>query len=577
MNRERGRLALLGLMLVAVWLGLAWRLAYVHVIRRRFYTAKADSLHWIRLSVEGERGRILDRFGRPLALSRLECSIRILPQYARDKDSLAALLASFGLGTVEDNSRLLQSHDRHFWFRRHVDYEIGDSLRRELVRHRFDNCVVVDDDYRRVYPFGEACAALVGCANDEQGLSGIEAEFDSVLAGRSGWVLLHRAATGRRFPYPNAPQGRSLRGGDIELTVDIEVQQASYHAIREGVVRTHAAKGAVVVLDAQSGELLAMADYPSFDPERYWEFPRERYKPTAACDNIEPGSSFKLAICAAALEERQGAGLAEKFYDVSAKFLLVDGHKIHDTHNNGVLTFDSIFIQSSNMACALLSFKVRPSLFFQVARDMGFSAPTGIGVPGEGAGFLDPPERLNRLRFANVAFGQGLTTTLLQLAAAYMCVANNGTYLKPYMVKSVRREERDVVFGRRTEVRQAISRQTAKRMQDIFARAVDHGTGTRARIAGVEVCGKTGTAQKCLPGGGYSMTASRMSFIGFFPRQNPRYVVAVLLDEPKAERFASTSACPVFSDVGTQLLDLERMRVSAQRTSVNSELALGFR
>lgn len=575
MNREGRRLVLLGLVLLALWLGLLVRLAQVHIFWHRPYAAKADSLHWTKLAIKGERGRVLDRLGRPLAFNRLECSIRILPQYVRAPDSLAALLARFGLGTRLENRRLIEERDRHFWFRRHVEYAVGESLRKELVRSRFDNCVVVDDDYGRVYPHGEACATLVGCVGDDRGLSGIEAEFDSVLAGRPGWMLLHRAATGRRFPYPNAPEGRPRRGGDICLTIDADVQQVAFRAVRDGVLRTSASKGAAVVLDAKSGELLAMVDYPSYDPNRYWESPLERHKPTAACDNIEPGSSFKLAICAAALEDRQAASVTQQLYDVSAGFLPIGGYKIHDSHNNGVLSFDSIFIQSSNVGCALLSFQVRPSLFHQVVRDLGFSIPTGIGIPGEAAGYLDPPTGLNRLRFANVAFGQGVTVTLLQLAAAYMCVANDGRYLKPYMVSSVRRDGREVARGRRAEVRQALSRLTAERMQDIFARAVDHGTGTRAKIPGIEVCGKTGTAQKCLPGGGYSMSASRMSFVGFFPRHAPRYIVAVLLDEPKSDRFASTSACPVFSAIGSQLLDMERMRANCRSPDAGWRLEVG--
>jgi len=217
-------------------------------------------------------------------------------------------------------------------------------------------------------------------------------------------------------------------------------------------------------------------------------------------------------------------------------------------------------VKSSNPGCALLSMQLRPEKYYELARALGFGNAVGIGLPNEGSGWIDPPGRLNTLRFANVVFGQGVTVTLLQLAAAYLCVANDGVYVRPYVVESVRQSGRVVRRFVPARLRQAMKPENARRMKDILERAVAEGTGTLAQIDGVQVCGKTGTAQKVEPGGGYSKTKSRMTFVGFFPKERPEYVIAVLVDEPKTIRFAGTAACPVFKQIGENLILLDRMR-----------------
>jgi cell division protein FtsI/penicillin-binding protein 2 len=230
--------------------------------------------------------------------------------------------------------------------------------------------------------------------------------------------------------------------------------------------------------------------------------------------------------------------------------------------------------------------QLKPEKYYELARALGFGNAVGVGLPNEGSGWIDPPEKLNRLRFANVVFGQGVTVTLLQLAAAYLCVANDGVYLRPYLIESVQQAQaglRLASYGSRpagrvvtsfgpSRLRQAITPDAARRMKDILDRVVTEGTGTLAQIDGVPVCGKTGTAQKVEPSGVYSKTKSRMTFIGFFPKEHPRYVIAVLIDEPKTERFAGTAACPVFKQIGENLIMLDRMR---SRLPTNDKVASG--
>ncbi len=544
----------------AVWTGLLLFLGYVQLGRWKHYERQAMGQQGETLDLHAARGRVFEAGGRPLTLNRSCCSIRILPQWARNKDTLAAILSDFGLAQRKAIARELYRRNRLFWFRRDVGYAAGDSLRRVLVERQFGNCTYVDDENERVYPHGELCANIVGFTGDDHGRAGLEYEYDSVLRGSGGWVQLQKDAIGRAFPYPSFPTKRPVAGLDIYLTLDLDAQQICYDALKQRVEECGAIRGSAIVLDAAKGSILALADYPGYDPMRFAAFPREWYKSAAVSDQIEPGSSFKIVVCAAALESPAADRLTRQTFDVSSGFVEIGKRKIHDVHNNGVLDFAGLFVKSSNPGCALLSLQLSPEKYYELARALGFGNAVGIGLPNEGSGRLDPPARLNQLRFANVVFGQGVTVTLLQLAAAYLCVANDGAYLRPYLIESVRRSGRVVRRFSPSRLRQALKPETARRMKDILERAVVEGTGVLAQIDGVSVCGKTGTAQKVEPGIGYSRTKSRMSFIGFFPKERPRYIIAVLVDEPKTERFASTVACPVFKQIGEDLILLERMR-----------------
>ena len=571
------RVKLLVVFLLLAWFGLFIRVGYVQLVKWRYLESEAQKQHWERLALHPPRGMIFDRTGRALTLDRLTCAIRVLPQYVRDgdagKDTLAGILADFDIADRAAIRRELAGHDRLFQLRRGVDYAAADSLRRVLVRRRFHNCTLVDDENQRSYPYGDVCAEVVGFVGTEQGLAGIEARYDSVLSGREGWVLLQRDAVGHRLPDPSYPKRDPTPGTDIHLTLDVDVQELCSRALADKVEETGALGGSAVVLSATDGAVLALADYPSFDPNRFGQFEQSRYRCRAVCDEFEPGSSFKPVIGIAALEGDNARELLGRRYDVSAGYIEVCGYKINDVHSNGVLDFDGLFVKSSNPGVALLSMDVDRERFYLAARALGFGIPVGVGLPGEASGMVDQPRFLSRLRLANNAFGHGLTVTLLQLAAAYLCIANDGVYIRPYLVDSVCSGGRSLHFSGKCEVRRAMSPATARRMQDILARVITEGTGPQAAIPGVAACGKTGTATK-VENGGYSKTRSRMSFIGFFPKDRPRYVVAVLIDEPKTNRFASTVACPVFARIGTGLLGLERMRERQQLVGEDRTLEL---
>jgi cell division protein FtsI (penicillin-binding protein 3) len=558
------RVKIVVVIFVLFWAGLFIRVIQVQLIRWKHFEAEARKQHWQQVELNARRGRVFDRLGRALTLNHTSATVQVLPQHVRDedagKDTLARVLAEFGLGSRPSIRSKLRTFDHLFRLARGVEYSTAAELKDVLVDRQFHNCTLVDDENQRIYPYAELCANVVGFMGTEQGLAGIEARFDSVLRGRQGSVLLQRDAVGHCVPYPSYPRNEPVEGADIRLTLDADIQSICFEAVKKQVIETGALAGSAVVLDARTGAVLAIADFPSYDPARRRRGDTVYFQSGAVCDEFEPGSSFKPVLGLAALESPLARRLSARRYDASAGEIEVSGRKIKDAHKLGVLDFDGLFVHSSNVGCAMLSMSVDPERFYLVARSLGFDNPVGIELPGEAKGHIDQPEKLNRLRLANNAFGQGLTVTLLQLAAAYNCIANDGLYVKPHLVESVELRGRKLCCSERTEVRRAVSGETAQRMKDILAKVVTEGTGELAAIKGVSVCGKTGTAQKVIPGVGYSQTASMMSFAGFFPKERPRYVVAVLIDEPTEFRFASAAACPVFREIGEGLLVLELMR-----------------
>lgn len=560
MSSENRRNKLVLTCLLGVWLLVLGRAGYVQLVRWQYYRAKALDQHTDSLRLAPDRGRVFDCRGRALTLNLTSSLVYVWPEKVRHKDSLATILARAGLGTREEVRRDLDRHKEMFCFKRRLEQPTADTLWRRIVKHRFGDCTAIEKESRRFYPFDMSCANVVGFAGEERGLAGVETWYDSVLAGQPGWVLMLRDASGLDLPYPSYPRVEPVPGADIHLTLDTDVQEICFRALAGGVARTRAKQGSAVVLDARDGAILALASYPSYDPARFRQYPTLLYKCAPVCDEFEPGSSFKIVVAATALESPNAAVLIGQRFDVSSGFIEVMGRKISDAHKHGVLDFDGLLVQSSNPGCALLALQLDRTRFHLMARSLGFGTQVGVGLPGEANGHLDRPAKLNALRLTNNAFGQGVTVTLLQMAAAYQCIANNGYYTRPYLVRTVRAGRRVLRHSGPVAGRPALGPGTVARLKEILAKVVTEGTGKLAAVPGVDVCGKTGTAQKTEPGGGYSQTRSMMTFVGFFPKERPRYVVAVDIDEPGTERFASTSVCPVFREIAGNVLALERVR-----------------
>lgn len=539
-----------------IFLGLLIHLFLLQTVYYKKYEAQANSQHGVKIPLLAERGKILDAKKRPLAYNHLCASIRIFPQYLRSRDSVSNILAAYNL---KSRSKIIEELNRNtslFWFKKYINYDTACLIKKELLSRHFDNSVVVTDDQKRIYPFSNIVGSIVGFVGEEKGLAGIEFSLDTVLAGTPGWILLQKDATGNSYYWPSYPMQHPKNGNDVTLTIDLDIQGIAYTNLAKYVDSFQAIRGSVLVIDAINGAILALADYPDFNPENFYDYEGHLWKASAICDEFEPGSVYKLLICATALQSKNKDLLLSQIYNVSKGYLEISGKKIKDVHNNGIINFDEIFIKSSNIGVSLLSQMLSPQDFYLTERKFGFGIPTGIELPGEANGFVDPPQKLTALRFANNAFGQGVRATLLQLSMAYLTIAQDGLLLKPYIIKEIIQNNKIIYQGEKKIVRRVLDVDIAQKIKDILAQVVIRGTGQAARLDGLEVCGKTGTAQKLEPDGKYSSKKSIMTFIGFFPKEQPQYLIAVQIDEPKISRFAGQVTCPLFKEICTKILEL---------------------
>ncbi|MDH5185684.1 MAG: penicillin-binding protein 2 [candidate division WOR-3 bacterium] len=589
---EINRLRIVKKILIGFWtIGLVY-VFFLQVVKGKKYEKRAKGLHEIEVELLAPRGQIFDRAGRCLALNRSCFSVSVLPQYLKNKNQAAAILAKCGVKNYKKTHRELLAKKRFFWYWKQLDYKVGRKLKEELKKAALSDAISVVDDKSRYYPFRDLLASAVGFVGStkpgiKKGWAGIEFQFDSILSGKPGRMVLGRDGLGNLYPHPSHPIEASNPGCDILLTLDLDIQQIAYQELKSWVEVNKAIFGSVLVLDVWTGEILAMVDYPDFDPNRYQRYNSNRWTPYAITSEFEPGSSFKLVILATALESQNRERLLKEQYDVSQGYIVVSGKKIKDSHKAKIIDFLEIFIHSSNIGVSLLSQKLSATDFYLTARKLGFTLPTGIELPGEADGCLDKPRRLKRaLRFANNSFGQGLRVNLLQLANAYLTVANDGILLKPYIVKEILNSSQTVVYrGKRTEVRQALDIPTAHLIKEILARVVTEGSGVKAALDDYEVCGKTGTAQK-LENGRYSSEKSLMTFIGFFPKATPKYLVAILIDEPKRSiqtRFAGDVTGPLFRNIATRIIRLKQIELRdlvknrPSESTQSSELANGWK
>ncbi len=562
------RIKFVKFILTVAFLGLTVYTILLQTVYYKKYKTIADSQHGTKVPIVAERGKILDAQNRPLAFNQLCASIVILPKYVRSIDSVANVLAPYNFKSRSEIVNDINNNNAYFWFKKFIDYNITDKLKKDLLKYRIANSVYITDDPKRVYPFGASIGSIVGFLGDERGRAGLEFSFDTILRGTPGWVLLQKDAIGNNYYWPSYPNQPPVNGNDIVLTLDLDIQEIAYKNLAKYVDSFQALRGSIVVVNAKDAAILAMCDYPDFDPQDFNKYPSHLWKATPICDEFEPGSVYKLFICATALESDKKDFLLAQTYDVSKGFIEISGKKIKDVHNNGKIDFENIFIKSSNIGVSMLSQIVSPQDFYSIERKFGLGLPTGIELPGEATGYLDKPQYLTALRFANNSFGQGVRATLLQLSMAYLTIANDGVLLKPYIIKEIANNGKCIYRGEKKVVRKVLDSNIAWQVKEILGRAVSEGTGRGAQLDDNPVCGKTGTAQKIEPNGKYSDKKSMMTFIGFFPKDDPQYLIAVYVDEPKISRFAGEVTCPLFKTIATRILRLRNQPIAPNNQNI---------
>ena len=520
---------------VALAAGLIWRVVDLQLNHKEFLTEQGDARHLRIEAIPAHRGMILDRNGEPLAVSTPLASVWVDPKkLGSSRAKWPELELALALEPDSIEQVMEERSEREFvYLRRHVDPAVAAAV------GALDMAGVhLKPEYRRYYPMGAAASHVLGFTGiDDAGQEGLELAFDDILSGENGARRVVKDRLGRIVE--SLERIRPARPGrDVVLSIDRRIQSLAWRALAQGVQEHRARAGSAVVLDVRTGEVLAVANLPSFNPNDRGDRSSWRFRNRAVTDLLEPGSTIKPFTVAAALE----AGIvdADTVVDTRPGFLRVGRHTVWDVRDYGVIDVRRVVKKSSNVGAGKLALALRPADLWQTLHSAGLGTSTGSGFPGERDGTLPDFVDWGEIRRVTLSFGYGLAATPLQIARAYAAIGNGGALAEATFVRA----------DRAPATTQAMSVPVAAQVLQMLEQVVEPGgTGRRARVAGYRVGGKTGTTRKS-EAGGYSEDRYHSAFAGLAPMSDPRLSVVVVVDEPGGdEYYGGAVAAPVFSEI----------------------------
>ena len=541
----RGRRMFVLFVLLAAMATLFVRAVHLQYYEREFLRNEGMARHQRVMSIPAHRGMITDRNGEALAISSPINSVWANPkEVLRAEVPLAKLAKVLDLNERELSQRLEKRSSKSFlYLKRHIDPELA----RRVMQLKMPG-VNLQREYHRYYPMGEVTAHVLGFTDiDDRGQEGVELVFDHWLSGESGEKRVIKDRLGR--VVEDVERIKAARPGKrLRLSLDRRIQYLAYRELKAAVAREKALSGSIVVLDPTQGEVLAMVNQPSFNPNNRSSLRKSVVRNRAATDVFEPGSTIKPFTIAAAMENKLFSPNA--IIHTSPGWYMISGHTIQDEHDYGSIDLSRIIVKSSNVGAAKIALAVPPKYMWDTFRKVGFGQVTSSGYPGEAAGSLSDYRGWNKIERATLAFGYGLSVTAVQLAQAYAVLANDG--LRPGVTVLTR--------DAAPEFQRVLSAQTSRRIRKMLEGVVStEGTAVRARVEGYRVAGKTGTVHKSTSGG-YAKNRYLSVFAGMAPATRPRLVVVVMINEPnRGEHFGGIVAAPVFSRVmagALRLLDV---------------------
>lgn len=537
--RSKFLVALVGLGFVV----LAGRAVYVQIVGTQFFQKQGEIRYARTLDLPASRGRILDRNGLILAASVPAPSLWAIPKDVdADRAQRRQLARLLGMTAAELEAKLAENPN-FVWLRRQVD----DPVAQEVLALKLKGVHQVRE-YKRKYPEGESAAHVVGFTNvEERGQEGIELAFEHELAGRDGSRRVIKDRLGR-VVEDIGESVAPVDGRDITLSIDSKVQFFAYQRVRDAVIAHKAKSGSVVVLDAQTGEVLALANYPSYNPADRRRLTGAQLRNRAMTDTFEPGSTMKPFIVSLALET--GRVSPQTVINTAPGRITITGSSISDAHPHGELTVEQVIQKSSNVGTVKMAMQMQPREMWDLYTQVGFGQKPQVTFPGAVTGRLRPYKTWRPIEQATMSYGYGLSTSLFQLARAYTVFAHDGELLPVSLLRQPDLTPEHEIAGLRV-----LSTPTTQKVRKMLQMAAGPGgTGPKAQVMGYSVGGKSGTAHK-QEGAGYADKKYRAWFVGLAPVSQPRIVVAVLVDEPNAGKyFGGDVAAPVFSEVVQQTL-----------------------
>jgi cell division protein FtsI/penicillin-binding protein 2 len=541
--------------LVGVFSVFSVRLIDLQIIEHEKFTSLAAEKHNHKQIIYARRGIIRDVHNEPLAENIPVKTVVADASHIRDRVAVAAAIADqLEMDPRDLANKLTQSGkgSKHIVLKSEIPEQTAAKIRESLSAANLRG-IYFDQDFVRVYPNGQMLSQVIGFVDhDHKGTMGIERTMQDFLQGVDGFRYIETDRTGKELVPYRGQESPAKDGCDVKLTADLELQNIVESELDAACAEFKPKNATAIMMRPQTGEILAMASRPSFDPNKFADASPDQEKNRSVVDMVEPGSTFKIVTTSAAIEEKLVTPDTTIFCE-NGHFQYA-GRVLRDAHPMGVLTVHQVLMKSSNIGAAKLALQLGEAKLYEYVRRFGFGQKTGIALSGEISGLVNPPYRWSKLDITRIPMGQSVAVTPLQLVTAMSCIANGGKLMKPMIVSDITDQNgRQVASFTPETVRQVVSAETARKITSALKDVVTkQGTALKAAVPGFRVAGKTGTAQKIDPRGGYMSGRYVTSFVGFMPADDPRFTLLVLLDDPSmkdGEVFGGTVAAPVFEKI----------------------------
>jgi cell division protein FtsI/penicillin-binding protein 2 len=548
-KEKKERITFLFILFIVFYFLLIYRLYNIQVIQSNKFEEIAQQEHLTSFSIEGERGNIYDRNLKKLVVNvNVQSLFAIPPKIENPREAALKISLILNLETKEVLDKLNQKRP-FVWIKR----KLNETEVEEIKKLNLEGLDFLKES-KRFYPKKYLASNLMGFVGiDNQGLEGLELFFDQELKGLPGLVVLERDASGGKIPLSIKELNTHRDGNSIVLTIDEFIQYITEEALDKAFQKYKAKAGVAIVVEPKTGEVLAIAVRPSYDPNYFNKYALDLWRNLAITNTYEPGSTFKIVTIATALEEGV-VKLDDQFY--CKGWTNYNGHIFHDIHQHGSQNLTDIVKNSCNVGVIQVGTRLEQKVFEKSIRRFGFGTLTEINLPGEVNGLIRSSKDWSKISLASISIGQEISITPIQLIMAISAIANRGTLMKPLIVKEILdSNQNSVKVFKPKPVRQVVSVETALTMTKILEQVVIDGTGMEAKLDEYQVAGKTGTGQIFdFATGKYSNSAYTSLFVGYVPAENPKISILILLDQPKGSYYGGTVAAPVFKEIASKVL-----------------------
>ena len=550
--KYRSRIGIIGSLIILFWVLLCVRLFKIQVFQGEEHRTKLIAQSHRKESIFAERGNIYDRNNDALTRNIAHYTISVNPKKITNKTLLAKELQNVTGKDFNYYTDKLNSKRNFIFLERNIKNDVLSNKKLSSIKG-----LNINKQYRRAYPHGSIAGQILGYTDtDDIGISGIEKDYNKFLSGTSGHIIKSKGWTGKYQHKSGLPNVPAINGDNIKLTIDLNYQSILQEELERRRKETNAISAMGIIMNPQTGAILAMASLPNFDNNYFSKYKVETHHSRVITDQFEPGSTFKIVAAVAGLTEKK-ISLTEEFNCENGAFDYF-GYKIKDHESYGQLTLSQIIKHSSNIGVIKIAEKIGSKALYKYARDFGFGLATNLGLNGETSGTLKPEKKWSKISVGQISMGHEVAVSTLQLATAFSAIANDGYLVKPYIVEHIIDQNSKVIIKNNIQIKRKISTENImKELKKMLRQVVDSGTGMEADIEGWEVAGKTGTAQKYI-NGKYSNEHFISNFVGFLPASKPQILSAIILDEPDSPmHWGGQGAAVAFKRIMQRIINMD--------------------